>query len=317
MLSKTLLACGLGSMVLAGALPTPAWALGGNYKGETNVVCGQVITRSIKLANDLHNCSGIGLEVGASHITIDLNGHTIDGSGALRPFSGIDNSSQGLSRTGHSSVTIKNGTITDFGGGITLADGANRNLVQHVLAIANGGSGISAQGVDHPHISDSAATDTITAGIWLTSVTNAHIERSAAADNPIGIRLDSVTNARIERNAALRNVLNGILLSGTSRGTVLYRNSVVNNGGDGILVRASVTGTHIDNNDVNGNGTRIVREDGIDVDATDAATVIRNNRARNNGDYGIEATPGVTDGGGNRASGNGNPAQCLNITCTP
>ncbi|MER7362919.1 right-handed parallel beta-helix repeat-containing protein [Nonomuraea wenchangensis] len=294
MLSKTLLACGLGSIALACALPTPTWALDGSHKGETNVVCGQVITRSIKLANDLHNCRGNGLEVGASNITIDLNGHTIDGSGAALPFSGIDNTAEGLSRTGHSRVTIKNGTVTDFGGGISLANGADRNLVQRILATANGGAGISARNVDRPYISDSAAIGAF-----------------------IGFRLDSVTNAHIERSTALNNTGNGILLTGASRGTVLHRNSVVNNNGDGILVTAAVTGTRIDNNDVNGNGTRIPREDGIDVDATDAATVIRDNRARNNGDYGIEATPGVTDGGGNRASGNGNSAQCLNITCTP
>ena len=32
-------------------------------------------------------------------------------------------------------------------------------------------------------------------------------------------------------------------------------------------------------------------------------------------DSGIEAVPGVTDGGGNRASGNGQPAQCLGVVC--
>jgi hypothetical protein len=31
---------------------------------------------------------------------------------------------------------------------------------------------------------------------------------------------------------------------------------------------------------------------------------------------GIAAVPGTHDGGGNRAAGNGNPAQCLNIVCT-
>jgi hypothetical protein len=35
-----------------------------------------------------------------------------------------------------------------------------------------------------------------------------------------------------------------------------------------------------------------------------------------NADLGIEAVVGVTDGGGNRASGNGNPTrQCLNVSC--
>jgi hypothetical protein len=39
------------------------------------------------------------------------------------------------------------------------------------------------------------------------------------------------------------------------------------------------------------------------------------NTANDNTDLGIEAVPGVIDGGGNKASGNGNPAQCLNVRC--
>jgi hypothetical protein len=35
-----------------------------------------------------------------------------------------------------------------------------------------------------------------------------------------------------------------------------------------------------------------------------------------NGDLGIEAVAGVADGGGNKARGNGSPAQCTNIACT-
>ncbi|MEU6724801.1 right-handed parallel beta-helix repeat-containing protein [Nonomuraea wenchangensis] len=292
MYSKTLLVSGLGGIVFACALPTPAWALDGNGNGngkdETTVVCGQVITRSIKLANDLHNCRSHGLEVGASRITIDLNGHTIDGPGGAFPFDGINNDAGGSSRTGHSRVTIKNGTVTDFDDGVDLGNGADLNFVQHILATHNT-EGIEALNVDRPYISDSAFTD-----------------------NSVGIGLGSVTNGRVERSAALDNTLDGIDLDGTSTGTVLYRNSVVDNNVDGIDVAASVTATRIDNNDANGNG-----ENGIAVFATDAATVIRGNRARDNGDFGIRAEPGVTDGGGNRASGNGNPAQCLNISCTP
>jgi hypothetical protein len=54
-------------------------------------------------------------------------------------------------------------------------------------------------------------------------------------------------------------------------------------------------------------------DDGIDVDS--AATTLIGNHAVRNGDLGIEAVVGVTDGGGNKASGNGNPAQCTNVAC--
>ncbi len=56
-------------------------------------------------------------------------------------------------------------------------------------------------------------------------------------------------------------------------------------------------------------------ENGIEVIAP--GTFIGWNTATKNGDLGIEAVPGVTDGGGNHASGNGNPLQCVNVRCAP
>ena len=46
-----------------------------------------------------------------------------------------------------------------------------------------------------------------------------------------------------------------------------------------------------------------------------AGTTIARNKANINADLGIEAVPGVIDGGGNKAHGNGNPAQCMNVSC--
>jgi len=54
-------------------------------------------------------------------------------------------------------------------------------------------------------------------------------------------------------------------------------------------------------------------DDGIRVDA--AETTLTRNTANFNHDLGIEAVPGVIDGGGNRARGNGNPLQCTNVAC--
>jgi len=56
------------------------------------------------------------------------------------------------------------------------------------------------------------------------------------------------------------------------------------------------------------------RFDGVSVQ-TPSATVT-GNTAFANGQLGIRAVAGVTDGGGNRAIGNCNPAQCSpNIAC--
>src|SRR5512132_967562 len=83
----------------------------------SSVSCGQTLTQSTTLANDLVDCSGNGLLVGADNITIDRNGHTIDGTNARKPGTAAIEI-KGL----HANVTIVNGTITDFYfGGVGLS----------------------------------------------------------------------------------------------------------------------------------------------------------------------------------------------------
>ena len=91
-----------------------------------------------------------------------------------------------------------------------------------------------------------------------------------------------------------------------SEDNVVSRNVVTSNQTDGILVDNDAAGTLLVRNIASRNG-----DDGIDV----PATILTRNIANRNRDLGIEAVPGIIDGGGNRAAGNGNPAQCTNIAC--
>ena len=70
----------------------------------------------------------------------------------------------------------------------------------------------------------------------------------------------------------------------------------------------TVSGTLIEGNVATGSG-----DDGFDIDRP--AATLTGNIANDNVDLGIEAVPGVIDGGGNTASGNGNPVQCTNVFC--
>jgi len=54
---------------------------------------------------------------------------------------------------------------------------------------------------------------------------------------------------------------------------------------------------------------------GHSFDGTVSPVALDGNVANNNGGFGIVAVPGVIDGGGNRAAGNGNPLQCTNVFC--
>ena len=78
---------------------------------------------------------------------------------------------------------------------------------------------------------------------------------------------------------------------------------------DGIRVEPQAAGTLLQANITIRNG-----DDGIDVESQ--ATTVTANVANDNTDLGIEAVSGVTDGGGNHASGNGNPAQCVGVRCS-
>ena len=90
-------------------------------------------------------------------------------------------------------------------------------------------------------------------------------------------------------NVVLRNRVRGsaragFLVAGEDDHSVLRRNVAVGAGGDGFRV-------------------------------SNPSTQLTRNRAMRNADFGIEAVSGVIDGGGNRAHGNGNPAQCVNVAC--
>ena len=62
------------------------------------------------------------------------------------------------------------------------------------------------------------------------------------------------------------------------------------------------------------NVARRAGDDGFDIRSHSAK--LARNRALRNGDLGIAAVRGVIDGGGNRASGNGDPRQCTHIVCS-
>src|SRR3954471_12063437 len=70
-----LMLSGLGALALFSA---PAQA-----NPPVTVHCDQTLTQSVKLANNLTNCPNNGLVIGADNVTVDLNGHTIDGDGEL------------------------------------------------------------------------------------------------------------------------------------------------------------------------------------------------------------------------------------------
>jgi parallel beta-helix repeat protein len=139
------------------------------------------------------------------------------------------------------------------------------------------------------------------------------IARNRARRNGAGIGIE---NGR--GNLVVRNVVRGADFQGIYLGiqnpavgggdNVVRRNRVRGSGEDGFAVRKKDDHSLLKRNNARRNG-----DDGFDVESP--STTLRGNLAVRNADLGIEAVPGVNDGGGNVARHNGDPRQCTNISC--
>jgi parallel beta-helix repeat protein len=117
----------IAALTLAGALASAGPAAA--KSPPTSVKCGDTLTRSVKLTTDLTDCPADGLVIGASGITVDLNGHTIDGTETQAPDCDIfPSGSTGIGNAGYDGLTIMHGTVQQFSGGFNAGDMANSSL---------------------------------------------------------------------------------------------------------------------------------------------------------------------------------------------
>jgi Right handed beta helix region len=107
------------------------------------------------------------------------------------------------------------------------------------------------------------------------------------------------------------NTGNGIVVSFSAASSTITSNHVLANSGDGIV--ASAPGATITSNIANANGGN-----GFSISSSGQLPSLRatSNIANANTGLGINFGASDTDGGGNRASGNGSLHQCENIVCT-
>jgi parallel beta-helix repeat protein len=198
--------------------------------------CGQTITKSTKLRQDLVNCPANGLVIGADDITLDLNGHTIDGDGVLgcEELYACD---FGVDNAGHRGVTIKGGSIREFATAVVMVGGSqnrlrrlssSHNVLGGLLLIESPGTRIEQNSIS----ANGLTTDQ--AGLIVFDSSAVEIEGNSVRDNgDIGMFLVGLSDSRVERNSISGNPEAGIILDGS--GNEVSRNRLSQNG-DGIAV---------------------------------------------------------------------------------
>jgi parallel beta-helix repeat protein len=187
---------------------------------------------------------------------------------------------------------------------------SNRNLIKGNRFVRNGDEGILMEGGARFQIRRNRFfQDDITLGPGIRNV----ISYNRISRPHDGIRVEKGHDNLVAHNVVVDARHVGITLGihdpfiggadNVVAGNLVRRSRV-----DGIVVVRKDHGSLLAGNIVTGSG-----DDGLDVDSR--TTTLSGNRARRNSDLGIEAVFGVIDGGGNLVSGNGNPLQCLNLTC--
>jgi TolB protein len=365
--------------------PAQNLAVSGSPPSASQVSCGEVITADITLDADLVDCPNNGILIGADDITIDLNGHRIDGDGT--PAAGCNPRTEwcdvGVLNESHDGVTLRDGSVREFATGVAVAS-ARDNRVVDISSSRNWEFGFALGEVARSVVRDSSGHHNIAPegdGMGVFGSHDVRIVdnsfRNNAPGNPALHVSDSNDNL-IKGNRFSRNPDLAIYLEGADRNQVLRNRFVRNRGGivvapgdrnviarnrisrggdaiaveegrgnlvaGNVVVRPRGIGIRLGykqyadgNSTVRGNLVRASGDDGFLVAEKDNRSVLKRNvavgagddgfdarspsmkltrnKARRNGDLGIDAAAGVIDGGGNRASGNGNPAQCTNVTC--
>jgi len=197
--------------------------------------CGQRITTDFVLANDM-TCTTDAFVINADNVTLDLGGHTITGPGMgpqTWPLPQLD--SVGVRTGGHTNVTIRNGTISQFSTGVYFVD-MQRSRIEDVISERN------------------------RFGFYIHASQQNAIRRSTVVGNIYGLHMQDANDNIIEGNKLIRQTYNspggfGIYLY-RSTGNRIVENTIENNVNWGIWF-SDAKGNTIFHNNVSGNSPQV------------------------------------------------------------
>jgi parallel beta-helix repeat protein len=253
--------------LIAGSAITLAAAPAAAHPPVATVSCGQTLAHSVRLANDLRDCPREGLIIGADRITIDLNGHTIDGTATqaadcdtvdFDQTAGIDD------RAGHDGLTIENGTVQQFPTGIGAGSdttGMADSHLRHLVVRDNRFSGIdigSAQRLNNNNeIDDNVATGNGCGfGIALNNTHANRVAGNRTVHNSWGILVCCGDHNVVEDNVVSRSRHDQVIVCcGPDADNVIRYNTVLDGDEGGIDLCCGEDGQHnlVANNSISGN----------------------------------------------------------------
>ena len=213
-----------------------------------------------------------------------------------------------VASSSHSGVTIENGSIGTQATGIMLV-GDRHDTVRNIAGFGESDAAVTLTGGSYNRVLDSQLGNDIGTTDLIVSGEHGDVIQGNALSQPTSLPALKVDHS--DGNAIVDNAMEGTLLIDGNNNQADF-NRVTHSNADGMDVAG--VGNVIWGNVADANGTQYgPLSDGINVQT--AGNELAANVADDNTGYGIQAAPGVINGGGNQASANGNPAQCLDIAC--
>ena len=205
---------GLGACLAATAL---AFGWSAQAAKAAHVSCNETITADTTLDGDLVNCPNNGIVIGADDVTLDLNGHTIDGDGT--PAVGCDPQVEfcdiGVVNDGHDGVTMRDGSVRQFEYGVFVG-GARHNRVVDISSSGNRFFGFVLGGSARSVVRNSSGNRNLAPdgdGLGLFGSDHNRIVQSSFRNNAqLGIHVVDSTGNLIKENLISRNSDFGILM---------------------------------------------------------------------------------------------------------
>jgi para-nitrobenzyl esterase len=181
-------------------------------------LCGVTLDSNLKLDHDLA-CTGDGLIAGADGIKIDLNGHTIAGSGT----------GAGVSLTGRSHVTILGGFIENFEAGVRVGTSTGNVIYDNDISRNTDGIDLQAGSVGNV-VARNTFRDNRSRGIMGRSDSARNlIAGNAFTGNRVGILLFGAAGTTVVDNAISASLLAGVRFGVSATRNLVWRNTVTSN----------------------------------------------------------------------------------------
>jgi parallel beta-helix repeat protein len=301
---------------------------------DTGVLLDAAPANRLRRLTVLHNAPGRGIDLENHSDSNDIEANTAAG-----------NTRAAIVMVDSDHMLVRDNTTRDSPAGGIVGHATSHTRIEHNLSAvgadegssdnliadntATGGeAGIGVQGNRNLVSGNSVfknCGDILVAGDHNTVVANLVRESTGTADSGcgVGIAVEGGVANLVAGNsvAGITGQGQGIRVNAYEEfggiptiGTVIRANLIRDAASDGIAIATdSGSGETVDDTVVEANLIIGSGNDGINI--ARAATTVTRNLALHNANLGIEAIPGVIDGGGNRAFANGNPLQCINIAC--